>query len=79
MPLCARDGSTLEPASVFVHIDIKDYLDFSIKRTLTGVKKNKGGIVRTENLRLTAVPNIGNIYMLVESKVFFRLSDQNSD
>ena len=59
LPLCARDGSTLEPASVFVHIDLKDQLDISIKKGIIQAKKKSVVPPKTERLRETGLPNIG--------------------
>ncbi|KAL5267743.1 hypothetical protein ACHWQZ_G004701 [Mnemiopsis leidyi] len=58
LPLCARDGSTLEPASVFVHIDLKDQLDVGIKKGIVQAKKKGTVPPKTERLRETGVPNI---------------------
>ncbi|XP_063685577.1 1-phosphatidylinositol 4,5-bisphosphate phosphodiesterase eta-2-like isoform X3 [Bolinopsis microptera] len=58
LPLCARDGSTLEPASVFVHIDLKDQLDISIKKGIVNAKKKAIVPPKTERLRETGLPNI---------------------
>ena len=66
LPLCARDGSTLEPASVFVHIDLKDQLDISIKKGIVNAKKKAIVPPKTERLRETGLPNIGkSVFMSV--------------
>jgi len=58
LPLCSRDGSSLLPASVFVHIDIKDQLDIDIKKLLAPTKKRPLTLPKPELLRSTGVPSI---------------------
>eukprot|EP00116_Pleurobrachia_bachei_P002622 sb/3462884/ len=57
IPLCARDGSTLEPASVFVHLDLKDQLDMNISRSV-GNPKKRGLAPKCEPLKTTGVASI---------------------
>jgi len=58
LPLCARDGSSLDPASVFVHIDLKDQLDITVKKSISQAKKKGTTVSKPESLRLTGVTNI---------------------